>query len=729
MLAACGPAFAQDRVADRAGNTNADREIIVYGQRSGEVQSDIRPIGELDEQDIGAFAAGTIGELLGALVPQTRGAAGTSPVFLVNGKPIGSVSEINSLPPEALLTVQIFPEDLAPLYGSSADKRVVNLVLKKDYRAITTQLDATFPTEGAANEIKAEIALTRIAGEQRWNFGAEYIQREALFESDRPIVGGMGSRQTLLPKREHIKLNGTWSDYVSSDVQIDVSASFNAGQSTGRIANSAVTPDSAFPFLENRRNSRSANLAVSGNGMLGGWDWFASGSVDYAYLATRVDPRTTLSASQGRTTTAQTINIRGSSLFNGTLISLSAGDISSSLEFFALKESIKGRSEDMGRVERSRGNRTSGGAKMALTVPLTGPGFLDDLGRFSAQFEGGVEELSDSSALVDYGYGLRWAPNRSIQFSAFWSRDESAPGISDLSDPQIQTPDVVLFDFVRGESAIVDLLDGGNPALKPENAKSMRLSLAVRPETLPDLSLNAAYVRRGVDNAITSLTVASPEVAAAFPDRFIRDQAGRLEQFDIRPVNAGRSVRENANWTLSWSQSLNGSGRADDNNQDDERSKASASGVILLSLDHRVLLSDQRVFAPGGSIINNLDGSAEGTSRHQIAFTAKLLYEGIGINVDLNWASGYDVVTGGQKLDYSPLASIDLKIFANLGEVIGRKNEVHWTNGLRVALTIGNIFNSRRRIVDENGQTPTALQPFYLDPLGRTVQISVRKLF
>jgi len=46
-----------------------------------------------------------------------------------------------------------------------------------------------------------------------------------------------------------------------------------------------------------------------------------------------------------------------------------------------------------------------------------------------------------------------------------------------------------------------------------------------------------------------------------------------------------------------------------------------------------------------------------------------------------------------------------------------------------VTLGISNIFDSRQRVTDASGGTPVSYRPDYLDPLGRTVRLSIRKLF
>ena len=48
---------------------------------------------------------------------------------------------------------------------------------------------------------------------------------------------------------------------------------------------------------------------------------------------------------------------------------------------------------------------------------------------------------------------------------------------------------------------------------------------------------------------------------------------------------------------------------------------------------------------------------------------------------------------------------------------------------MRISVGIDNILNTRQRVTDATGATPISFQPDYLDPLGRSVRITVRKLF
>jgi outer membrane receptor protein involved in Fe transport len=52
-----------------------------------------------------------------------------------------------------------------------------------------------------------------------------------------------------------------------------------------------------------------------------------------------------------------------------------------------------------------------------------------------------------------------------------------------------------------------------------------------------------------------------------------------------------------------------------------------------------------------------------------------------------------------------------------------------WARGLRVSVGVNNVFDQRLRVTDPTGVTPISFQPDLLDPLGRSVSISIRKQF
>ena len=137
-------------------------EVVVTAQpkvEPGAAVGDIKPDLQLQPQDVQAYGVSTITELLAELAPEigsNSGRGGEGPAILVNGRRISSVNEIRNLPTEAILRVDILPEEAALKYGFSANQRVVNIVLKDHVDAELADLQGGASTEGGGAAGQAE---------------------------------------------------------------------------------------------------------------------------------------------------------------------------------------------------------------------------------------------------------------------------------------------------------------------------------------------------------------------------------------------------------------------------------------------------------------------------------------------------------------------------------------------------------------------------------------------
>lgn len=167
-------------------------EIIVTAPRiQGAVVSDIPPEIELDEAAVESYGASSIAELLDALSPQTtsgRGRGSGGPVVLLNGRRISGFSEIRDLPPEAILRVQVLSEEVALKFGYAADQRVVNFILKPNFRSITAEGKYGQSLNGGGGQSESQATAVRINGSARTQLTVDYNRAESLFESQRGIV-------------------------------------------------------------------------------------------------------------------------------------------------------------------------------------------------------------------------------------------------------------------------------------------------------------------------------------------------------------------------------------------------------------------------------------------------------------------------------------------------------------------------------------------------------------
>ena len=163
-------------------------------------------------------------------------------------------------------------------------------------------------------------------------------------------------------------------------------------------------------------------------------------------------------------------------------------------------------------------------------------------------------------------------------------------------------------------------------------------------------------------------------------------------------------------------------------------------GRLQLGLFHTYHITNEILIREGVPVLDLLDGSAiggrGGQPRHEIEAQAGLFKNGFGARLTANWQSGTFVrgrpdLTGGSTGDlfFSDFATVNLRLFADLGARRNWAREVPFLRGARVSLAIDNLFDSRLGVRDANGATPLSYQRDNLDPLGRSVRISLRKLF
>jgi hypothetical protein len=157
-------------------------------------------------------------------------------------------------------------------------------------------------------------------------------------------------------------------------------------------------------------------------------------------------------------------------------------------------------------------------------------------------------------------------------------------------------------------------------------------------------------------------------------------------------------------------------------------------GRVQFSLTDTITFVDKVGIAPGLPELDYLHGDGAGatggTPQHQVEAQFGYFNNGLGARLGANWRSGTTVNTlTGDNLRFSPLGTFDLRFFANPGDIPELALKHPWLRGTQVRVEFNNVFNSRPNVHDASGQIPTNYQPNLLDPLGRTIMISFRKLF
>jgi hypothetical protein len=750
-----------------AGEPAKDREIVVTGHRPrGSVIGDIPPERSFNPIDIRAYGADDIGGLLEALGPQVASGRGDSgPVVLLNGKRVSSFREISRIPTEAIERTEVFPEELALKYGYRADQKVVNIITFKRFSSRVGQLTYALPTEGGRDTVGLNANYLHISGDNRIAVDGDYSRSGSLKESERtleqaPGPPGSSRFRTLLPETRRIALNGTVSGDWLSGVSSTLNGRFEAGESESLFGLGADGP------LEREVDTRAAHLGTALGGRAGKWLWSLTGNYDRTTLKTLTDT----AGAPGPRDEARSVNAVAEAdlVLSGTLFELPAGPITTSLNANGETRDFSSRSLRGGVRQSAALSRDTVGAQASFDLPVASRskkklGWLGDL---SANVNLAFDELSDFGTLRTFGYGLYWSPVAGVNFIASATDEEGAPTVEQLGSPLVVTPNVRTFDFTRREVVDITRIFGGSPSLRSDDRHVVKLGLNAKPFSKTDLTLSVDYIRARIDDPIAALPIATPEIEAAFPGRFGRDSNGRLLRIDSSPLNFRRSDQEQLRLGINFTRPLgkvpphmHGSGAIFASGKDlqgalppgaviirpeagsaEMKQFENESSRLTLSLYYTAHLVDEILVREGGPILDLLNGSATetrgGRPRHELEFQANVFKNGLGARVRVTWQSG-SLLRGlsagpdgsAGDLTFSDQANVSVNLFANLAQRFGGAEAPGWLKGTRASLSINNLLNRRPQVRDGSGLTPFSYQPAFLDPLGRSVSFTLRKIF
>ncbi|WP_448662585.1 TonB-dependent receptor [Sphingomonas sp. CJ20] len=890
-------------------------EIVVRGEVRGAVPGDIPPEVQLSPADVRAYGVATISDLLTELAPQTgsgRGRGGDAPVVLLNGRRISSFSEIREIPTEAIERVDILPEEVALKYGYRADQRVVNIVLRPRFRALTAEVVGSMPTAGGNANGSVDLDVLKINREGRINFDARYTAKSGLLESERDIIpngnglfdprgniaginGGeidpalsalAGTRvtqaavpgsaadgaaslaafapgagkpytpdmtryRTLVAPSKQLVLNGVYSRNLNAKLTATFNARIEASQSRALLGLPTLTltvpaTNDYSPFVNdvtlyrafgdllpmartNHSFTTHAGGSLNGDGLPWSNDWRWSVTGNYDRVTTRsttdtgIDPApiqslidanvaslnpfgpidTNLIQPSLRDRARSTSSVGGvDALINGPLFKVPAGNASTSIRVNARTSDFSSSSLRAGVARAGDVGRDSGSVQANFDLPIASRrrAVLDAIGDLTLNGNVEVEQLSDFGTLVTTGYGVNWSPLKQVRFLVSVTDEEGAPSANQLGDPTLSTPNVRVFDYVRGQAVSVTTISGGNPNLGSDSRHVLKLGTSVRPLESTDLQFSADYITSTTKNQISSFPAATAAVEAAFPSRFVRDASGQLISVDNRPVNFASAEREQLRWGVNFSMPLASKlekmFQARRAARDAARAEAEKNGTPLppegpggpggpggdgpprpqgglfgggpggpgggprgpgggfggrgmggpngalagrlqFSLYHTWHFKEQVTIREGLPVLDLLNGSATGSSggqpEHEVEAQAGISKDGLGARLIGKWQSGTQVDTGtlgsGDQLDFGSLATFNLRLFADMGQQIKLVRKHRWLRGTRITFSVDNILNTRQRVTNQIGVVPLSYQPGLLDPTGRAVRLSVRKLF
>lgn len=798
----------------------ADAEIVVTADRRGEAR--VPAESEFSEEQIAAQGADSIQDLLTRLAPFIEG-NGEEPIILINGKPTGFDRSILSFPAEALDRLAVLKPEAAVQYGEPAGKRVVNLVLKKNFSMLNADAGVDFATGGGQYGGTLSVRRTAISGDTRWNaqarVGADSAfrkaarnipPREGIFDSvgfiSAPgggeidpalsLAAGQAVTAAAIPPgaltgapdlddfaatagalhpvdpNRYETLQSSWRN-ASLNIGVtrpigDFSAALNLnanrsssdgerGLPMASVLLPAGHPSSPFagdvvvtrPFAGERalridNGSTSLGATLTLNGSIGDWqtslaasysrnraDNFIENGIDIARVQQLIDASDPdfnpfgiwdddLMIAARTRTKGENLGAR----FNvrKTIVDLPAGPLAWNLTTNTGRNSTQSRQFDASGdlIAASSLTRTQSSGQMSVSVPISrrggaGGGWLGDL---TFDLSASAQTMTNSRPRKGFSGNISWSPWRVVQLRGAIDVAENAPSFDQLDAPILSTVNRI-FDYARQEIAEPVWITGGNPDLKRGRRQSLTLTALIRPLGGEVLTLNVGYRQSVTKGGLAAFPELTPAIEAAFPERVTRDAAGRLVAVDARTINIARDSDSDLSTGIALRLEGRGAGKPGPTNGDPLQ--------FSFSINHRMRLKNELLTRAGVPVIDQLrDG---GQSRHSLTFQASLGRRGIGGNLGGNWSSRGRLRGGDEIFIFKPPLKLSVSAFIEPDRLFATPAAKGPMSGLKLSVDINDLLNSYRQVTREDGTVPAGYSRNEVEPLGRTVRLTLRKKF
>jgi hypothetical protein len=780
-------------VDDSEVDSDEEAIVVVGQRARGTVIGDIPPENTLNTRDIRATGATSITELLEAIAPQigsARGRGAGQPVLLLNGLRISSFRELRDIPPEAIERVDILPEEVALRYGYRADQRVVNFVLRQRFRSTAARADIGAPTDGGYVTGLADATRIQINRDQRTTYNLHAEANGALEEDERdleaePLLPGEVDQRpyrSLVGERRLVRGSVTATRTVLGDVGATVNAEVEHSEGKSGLGFTDI------PLLRDT-DTNSGHVGLTFNGTKGKWRWSAIGNADVLRTSTDTDRSGVRTDEVRSTITSGGIDTTAS----GPLFTLPAGDASATVKLSVDTQKQKSERLTAGLPFDSTLARNRGDASVNLDLPIlknSPVGRLTANANAEVEQLSDFGTLTVFGAGLNWTPIERlnligsWTREEGAPTIA-----QLGDPILLTPDTRIfdyTTGETVNVTAITGGNAALDadrrtvFKLGAN--YKPFEKTDLRLRADYVHSTIdspisnfpgPSATLEAAFPERFIRDGANRLVSVDfrpinyeqsrrDTLRWGFdftkPLKSARPSAAQIQQLRSRfappgspapgqgpspaggaappPEGGARPDRAaNPDGGGGRGQGFGGGGRGFGGGRFGGGGGGGSRGRLQLSLTHTVTLVDEATIGEGLPKLDFLGGDASGqsggTPRHRVELQAGWSNNGLGARLSGNWRSGtrVDGATSSSDLEFKPLTTLDLRLFANLGERFDLVAKHPWLIGSSVRLEVDNIFNARPKVRDAAGDIPTGYQPALLDPAGRTVTLSFRKLF
>ncbi|WP_454884095.1 hypothetical protein [Sphingomonas oryzagri] len=746
--------------ATEAAEAAKDEILVTAHQQHGAVATDIPPQVTINSAAISALGAADLNEVFELFAPEFRngqsapGKAGDTPIVLVNGQRIAGFAAIKDLPPEAIRRIEVYPEKVALQYGYDATQKVVNVVLRSNYHALTLLGRYTAAPENWRGVYRAKADLLRIGENAHWNIDLDYAHQDPIYSPTTLAAPGSAAdaaipAHTLATQSDDLTISGDATRQLGGLTaelagRLDLHAlqsRLGLSDDDGDLLVAQGSPDLISGPRYRSDRTVDAQTSLTLNGKLDEWRWSFVGKLDDTTRAIHTldgpgqfdtiqlpSPGMIADHCDGPYDAACVVTDQrtagGDFYLNGRLFALPAGSASASFRTGFAFSGI--RSEAPGAGEYQTRNRDEANVQANLDLPVTTA--RSAIGKLTIGINGEARRLSDFGTLTTVGSSLQWTPIKPVEIVASVRRDDQAPDLQQLAQGLLVTPDLREFDFVTGQTSIVQQTVGGNTALDRQRSRIADIRAQITP--VANLQLSAEYTIEHTRDPIFSVTAATAQTEAAFPDLFTRNADGYLTAVDDRPVNLYSRDQQRIRWGLNYSTAFGPANPAPGRD-----GKPLARDQFQIALYDTWRLQDDARLQEGSPRLSLLDGDfisdTGGTPRHELELQTTIATRTWSADINARWQAPTHVMAGplaDEALSFSQGVTLDLRFQINMTEIGWLSRALPFLRG-KLNISADNILGAHATVHDAHGVVPSAYSESYINPTGRTFRITLRKRF
>lgn len=505
-------------------------EIVVVGRRS-RIQLE-PPTSTISTQQLRQIGVKTVGEVAEKLRLQLAGGNTTpnSPIItLLNGKRISGQAAIADIPVGAILRVDVLASTAAEVYGYPSPQQIIDIVLRDKYQSREFTATTNIARETGTVEGKGDYSQFKLIGSDRLSLRVTQEFREPLIDRSQFL------KDTGFTTRRN-STNGSINGATNLGILL-LTSGLTFSKDSDFLPTLCLECDGVSKTVP-RQSRDQASFTIGGDVENGNWTFHND-------LAANIDNTTLIidGMEQSRS--------KSSYVLSNTIITGSVKDLLENDLVFSIKENS--------RYTRIASNLSGLGPSVVSGSLHTGTvttstALLANKTKFPklyAHLTIGAIKSSGSPLSYNTSGGLKLRLSPLLSLEARYVKERTPPTTMQIGDPTAIRTGYSILDLRNGTDTLVTLVSGGNPSLQPEIRESFNLSATAVLSPRREIAISAVVQREMTQGAIAFPNLITSLLEEQFPDRFVRNSAGKLVSVDGRYLNLPAASIWTASGTLT----------------------------------------------------------------------------------------------------------------------------------------------------------------------------------